>query len=114
VYPQFASFDSGYQINHTHNDYLEIGVDAGLLGLLIWAAFLGTTIYLVRKIPWAIGLSALCIHGLTDFPIFRPPVAALLALLVAAALTRAYQAPKDTVVIPTLKNSELDLHVRAA
>ncbi|MBI3209199.1 MAG: O-antigen ligase family protein [Candidatus Solibacter usitatus] len=71
VYPGFASFDSGHFVNHAHNDYLEFAAGGGLLFLAVFAAL---AVYLSIKcmpIRWAIGVPAVLLHALVDYPLQR-------------------------------------------
>ena len=88
VYPQFAKLQTNGFVNHVHDDFLEIAVEGGAVGLILWLIVLATSLPAVRKAPWALGTFAILIHGLVDFPLYRPPVLALTAILLAAAAVR--------------------------
>ena len=88
VYPQFARLQTTSYINHVHNDYVELAVDGGIVALLLWLALLAVTLPSLLRAPWAFGIIAMLFHGLTDFPLYRAPVVALMAFLLAAATTR--------------------------
>ncbi len=88
VYPQFTHLDTRYYINHVHNDYLEILAESGVVGLGLWGLTLAFALPAVARAPWAFGVLAILIHSSTDFPLYRSPVVALFAMLIAAALSR--------------------------
>ena len=88
VYPKYAHFQSEYFVNHAHDDYLEIFAESGIVGILLWCLTLAFALPAVIRAPWAFGVIAIAIHSSTDFPMYRIPVIALLAMLIAAALSR--------------------------
>jgi O-antigen ligase len=88
VYPKYANFESTYFVNHVHDDYLEILAETGVVGLLLWGVTLAFALPAVLRAPWAFGILAILIHSGTDFPLYRLPVVALLAMVLAAALSR--------------------------
>ena len=92
VYPAFAHVQSRYYINHVHNDYLEILADSGIVGLAFWFTALAFVLPAVIRAPWSFGVVAILIHSGTDFPLYRLPVIALMAMLMAAAVSRSKQA----------------------
>jgi O-antigen ligase len=83
VYPQFQLNDSQYAINHVHNDYMEILTEGGVIFVAIWFGFLVVSFRNGIRSFWGLGCVAILFHSLTDFPIYRPTVAALLALLMS-------------------------------
>jgi O-antigen ligase len=89
VYPQFQTFDSNYYINHAHNDYIEIASEGGIIALIFFGGLISLSISGVLNHAWGFGTLALLIHSLTDFPIYRTPVAALFAVLVAGVAAAA-------------------------
>ncbi len=88
VYPKFSKLQSEYFVNHVHNDYLEILSESGFVGLALWAVAIAACFPAVLRAPWAFGVVAIMIHSGTDFPLYRLPVVALLAMVLAAALSR--------------------------
>jgi O-antigen ligase len=68
VYKMFALYDDGTWVNQAHNDYLEWAAEGGIpyaclmLALIVW-----TLRPAVRSI-WGIGVIALYIHALVDYP----------------------------------------------
>ena len=81
-------------VNHAHNDYLEIAMEAGVPGLLLLALFL---FWWTRraKLMWkphaadpfgqaaAIASAALLLHSLVDFPLRMPALSVILAACIA-------------------------------
>ena len=88
VYPEYAKLQTVGFVNHVHSDLLEITVEGGVIGLILWLAVLATSLPSAFRTPWAFGVFATLLHGVTDFPIYRPPVLALTAMILAAAAAR--------------------------
>lgn len=85
AFPPFRTFRSGDRFAHAHNEYLEVAVETGLVGLLAIGAAVW---WLGRSTPdrdealasrLSLGVAAVALHALVDFP-FRIP-----ALLLGAA-----------------------------
>jgi O-antigen ligase len=87
VYPEFAEFDSGAVVEHAHNDWLEWTSEGGLPFGALW-----TVLALALCRPaicsiWGLGVVALFLHALVDYPFARHGVAAW-AFILAGALGR--------------------------
>jgi len=91
VYPAFAHFDDGYFVNHAHNDWLEAMTDGGPLLLAALAAFIFFSGYLGVRATWGFGLAVLPLHAAVDFPLQRPGVMLLYAVIAGAAYARYTQ-----------------------
>jgi O-antigen ligase len=85
VYPTQARFDAATIINHAHNDWIEAAVEGGLVYA---AAVLGCVFVLLwpaRRSIWALGLPAVVVHSVVDFPFQRLGVTVWFILIAAAA-----------------------------
>jgi O-antigen ligase len=96
LYPQYedqSAVDTTY-VNHAHNDYLEIAVEAGVPGLLLLVAFLywwGNRAAWVWRSAAAdryagaatIASAAMLIHSLVDYPLRTATLSAIMAACVA-------------------------------
>lgn len=69
AYPRFATFDSGREMNHAHNDWLEWAADGGLGLPLLLASFLGVTAWFARRHFWSWGIAFVIAHSLVDYPL---------------------------------------------
>ncbi len=92
VFPMFRTSGEGIAVNHAHNDYLEFGAEAGLVGC---AVILGALILLLRSVlsrpakplnshvgyAAAVGVAAIALHSLTDFNLAIPANAFTLSCL---------------------------------
>jgi hypothetical protein len=95
VYPAFATFDPGVIVNQAHSDWLQWTAEGGLpvgfamLGLALWG-----TRPAIRSI-WGIGILAVLIHALFDYPFSRPGVGAwpILILSMVAVNQRTRELP---------------------
>ena len=81
VYPEFALFDSGYSIDHAHNDWLEWTSEGGLAFPALWAVLFLPPLARLRMHPWALGIPAVLLHALVDFPFARLGIAAWIFIL---------------------------------
>jgi O-antigen ligase len=93
VYPEFALFDIGLQVNQAHCDWLQWAAEGGvplLLAFVILAALLGRP--LVRSV-WGVGFLAVLMHASMDYPFHQLP--AFTALLFCTAIVAAETARSD-------------------
>jgi O-antigen ligase len=88
VYRMFAHHDDGTYVNRAHNDWLEWTAEGGLLFSGLMAVMFGWSIRPAIRSVWGIGLIALCLHAVVDYPFARFGVCgwyfALLGMLAAA------------------------------
>jgi O-antigen ligase len=90
VYPAYASFDLGLHVPHAHNDWAEWAAEGGFPFAALMLALAGWVVWRVRGAPWAIGVVAVLMHSLVDFPMQKTPVAAwLFAMMGMLAASRA-------------------------
>ncbi|HEY7211050.1 MAG TPA: O-antigen ligase family protein [Bryobacteraceae bacterium] len=71
VYRMFARYDDGTYVNRAHNDWLEWAADGGIF---FAAAMLAVFFWSVRpaiRSTWGLGLIAVCLHALVDYPFAR-------------------------------------------
>ena len=107
AYTQYDTWNGAYQVQHAHNDYLEILADAGILGFACIAAFaillFKQSLQIIRKssdsfrLNAAIGALAGCfgilLHSFFDFPL-RTPSNGFFFLLLAVIATASINYPK--------------------
>lgn len=93
VYRMFARFDNGSYVNRAHNDWLQWTAEGGFVfsGLML-AVFVWSIRPALRSI-WALGLVAVCVHALVDYPFARMGVCgwyfALIGMLAGARKRRS-------------------------
>jgi O-antigen ligase len=93
VYPAFATFDPGAIVNQAHSDWLQWTAEGGLpVGLAMLSLGLWGLRPTIRSI-WGIGVIAVLVHAVFDYPFSRPAVGAwpILILSMAAATTQQRQ-----------------------
>lgn len=95
------SEDIPFHYDHAHNDYAEFLIETGMVGCALLAALVATTLWHALRVlrrrrdpaaaaiafAGAMGLVALGIHGLVDFNLRIPAVAATLVTLMALTLS---------------------------
>jgi hypothetical protein len=85
VYPMFAHFDDGLFMNQAHNDWLQWAVEGGwtLAALLVCVA--ARLSILGLRCRWGLGIPAVFLLCLVDFPLQKPAVSFLLFALAGAS-----------------------------
>lgn len=124
VYPQFRSFYINLFINRAHNDYLEMLVDTGLVGVILTGWFL----FAVVRGGWQkisdridheggtlalglmAGITALLAHSALDFNLHIPANAAMFYVLCAAAATPFRHSIRHAAfTTPARKEAEMEM-----
>jgi O-antigen ligase len=86
VYSEFAEFDSGAFVEHAHNDWLEWTAEGGLLYTVVWVILAARLLLPSIRSIWGIGVPALFLHALVDYPFARLGISAWVFLLAGAIL----------------------------
>jgi len=84
VYPAYASFDPGSTVDHAHNDWLEWAAEGGIPFAAVWAALALAIAPAAIRSVWGIGIIAVFLHALVDYPFARLGVAAWVFVLIGA------------------------------
>lgn len=84
VYPEFARFDPGAAVEHAHNDWLEWATEGGWPYVAVWMLLAISTVHPAFRWIWGIGVPAVFVHALVDYPFARFGVAAWAFILVGA------------------------------
>ena len=84
VYPEFARFDPGAVIEQAHNDWLEWAAEGGWPYAALWMVLLVAAIRPALRSVWGIGVPAIFVHALVDYPFARFGVAAWVFILAGA------------------------------
>ncbi len=95
VYPQFAEFDDGASVEQAHNDWLEWTAEGGLLYTALWTGLAAWALHRGLRSPWSLGVIAVFVHALVDFPFARFGVAAWAFLLLGLSAGEAIQTEKN-------------------
>ncbi len=86
VYPSFARVDDGRYANQAHNDWLQTAAEGGFIALAALLAFAAGLLRPAFRSLWGIGVVAMLVHGLVDYPLQKPILMAWLMVLSAAML----------------------------
>jgi O-antigen ligase len=87
VYPAYARFDAGRFVNHAHNDWAEWTVEGGVPLLLAMLILAFTSAGRAIRSGWGIGLLAVFVHALVDYPFQRFGVAIWIIVILAGVST---------------------------
>jgi O-antigen ligase len=92
VYPRFAYYDDGTVANHAHNDWAEWSAEGGLGCFAMMLALAVMTLRPAVRSVWGIGIVAVWLHCLVDYPL-QNPVMACWFFLLAGVLAAAASTP---------------------
>jgi O-antigen ligase len=84
VYPEFASFDTGLTVDHAHNDWGEWTAEGGIPMLLLMLSIAAVSFRPALRSGWALGIHAVFLHSMIDFPLQIPAIGAMLYTFLAA------------------------------
>jgi O-antigen ligase len=103
VYRMFARYDDGTYVNRAHNDWLEWAAEGGVFFAGAMIVVMGWSIRPAIRSGWGIGLIAICIHGLVDYPFARLGVCGwyfcLIGMLAASRLNHKSERLEDPEAI---------------
>lgn len=71
VYPHFARYDAGMIVNRAHNDWLQWTSEGGIFFAALMLAIFIWSVRPAIKSAWGIGLIAVCLHAVVDYPFAR-------------------------------------------
>jgi hypothetical protein len=87
VYPRYAIVDFGVFANQAHSDWLQWMAEGGILfGIVIATLFLWCLRPAFRSV-WGIGVIAVLLHALVDYPFSRPALGSWPILMIAMLAT---------------------------
>jgi O-antigen ligase len=123
VFPPYDSFYDGRVVNHSHNDYLELLAETGILGGLCCGWFLAVLLLESLKglenlqssfnsalnLSGLIGCSGILVHSLFDFNL-HIPANALLFFVAAHLATVRIQSDSATVPSPSSRRRRSTKH----
>ncbi len=84
VYPAYASVDFGAVVQHAHNDWAEWAADGGIPFCLLLLSIAAWSIPRAFRTVWGIGIVAVFVHALVDFPLQKPVLGLWLFALLGA------------------------------
>ena len=87
VYPRYAIVDFGVFANQAHNDWLQWTAEGGIpFGIVMATLFLWCLRPAFRSV-WGIGVIAVFLHALVDYPFSRPALGSWPILIIAMLAT---------------------------
>jgi len=89
AYPAFARFDDGDFVNQAHNDWAQWASEGGLPMLAAMLALVAMLARPAYRSLWGLGLMAVFVHALVDYPFQQRPALAAFFFAVAGALAGA-------------------------
>jgi O-antigen ligase len=98
AYPGYALFDNGLFANRAHNDWAQWTVEGGVpfLLLMLWIAARSAS-SAVRSL-WGIGVVAVFVHSMIDYPLGRPALAGFFFVFLAV-IESARNSPKKILTL---------------
>jgi O-antigen ligase len=93
VYPAKATYALSGVVNHAHNDWLEAMTEGGIPAVILLLLLLGRLAFKSIRYPWALGLLAISVHAIVDFPLHRLSITAWMFIM--AGLLESASAPRQ-------------------
>ena len=85
MYPAYGRIDPGVLVNEAHNDWAQWAAEGGVLALVAMAAMFVWSVRIGLRTGWALGIAAVFLHAIVDYPFEEPSVVLLLMLLAGLA-----------------------------
>jgi O-antigen ligase len=95
AYPAYALFDDGLFANQAHNDWAQWTVEGGVPFLLFMLWIAARSLSAAPNSLWGIGVIAVFIHSLVDYPIGRPALAGFFFVFLGV-IESARNSPKNS------------------
>jgi hypothetical protein len=94
AYPGFATSDDGLHVNQAHDDWVQWAAEGGLpfFALMLWIVV--WTVPCALRSGWGVGVVAIFMHCVVDYPIQRIPVALVMFIMLAAVASTS-RAPEE-------------------
>jgi O-antigen ligase len=71
VYRMFAHYDDGTYVNRAHNDWLQWAAEGGVPFAVFMLVVFSWTLRPAVESVWGLGLIAICLHAIVDYPFAR-------------------------------------------
>jgi O-antigen ligase len=96
AYPGYATSDEGLHVNQAHDDWVQWAAEGGLpfFALLLWIVV--WTVPRALRSGWGVGLIAIFVHCVVDYPIQRIPVALVMFIMLAAVASASRTAEEPS------------------
>jgi O-antigen ligase len=93
AYRQYALIDTGLTVNHAHNEWVQWAAEGGAPVLLLMLGLLAVCIRGAVRSVWGLGILAVFVHSLVDYPFMRLGLAAW--VFTFAGALAAYNRDRD-------------------
>jgi hypothetical protein len=93
VYPAWASIDFGAVVNHAHNDWAEWAADGGVPFCLTIILIALWSVRRAQRTLWGIGVVAVFVHAIVDFPLHVPALELWLFAMLGALAAESIASP---------------------
>lgn len=100
AYPGYAHFDDGRYVNQAHNDWIQWAVEGGVPFFLIMLAIAAWSVRPAIRSLWGLGLVAVFLHCLVDYPMQQRPALAAFFFAMLGVLA-GYELPISRPVTKT-------------
>lgn len=91
AYPGYARFDDGLFVNQAHNDWVQWAAEGGVPFLLLMVAVVVFTARPASRSLWGLGLIAVFVHCLVDYPMQQRPALAVFFFALLGVLMAEHQ-----------------------
>jgi O-antigen ligase len=84
AYKPFAIIDTGLVANHAHNEWIQWAAEGGLPAFTLMLALMLFCLPAAMRSIWGVGIVAVFLHSLVDYPFMRLGLAAWIFVLIGA------------------------------
>ncbi len=95
AYPAYAIIDPGVFVNSAHNEWLQWTAEGGLAYGAMYLTLFAMSLALCWRIPWAIGIPAVFLHCIVDYPLEGRYLPVIFFMIFGAAAKRAVEKRKE-------------------
>ena len=97
MYPRYAGLDTGVAVNQAHNDWAQWAAEGGLPFLMAMVVFAGLLCKPAFRSIYGLGVAAVLLHALVDYPMQQRPALAAWWFAMAGAVWAANGAYDDVL-----------------
>ena len=97
MYPRYASLDTGLAVNQAHNDWAQWAAEGGLPFLVVMILFAGLLCKPAFRSIYGLGVAAVLLHALVDYPMQQRPALAAWWFAMAGVVCAADGANDDVL-----------------
>jgi O-antigen ligase len=101
AYPAYAHFDDGTFVNQAHNDWIQWAAEGGIPFFLIMLAIAIWSVRPAVRSLWGIGMLAVFVHCLVDYPLQQRPALAAFFFAMLGCIARV-EKPVERAIQPCM------------